>query len=287
MITVEDAAGSRARYYVERSVYAHAPVGILARFPRGRIITGSRVPIELDMTRRARNSEPTKYYWFSPSGLRLTEGNQGSFAFGPDDTAKVILNVEIPTPCRPGVFPFTLKFLSGEREAGTIQASLFKPYQWTFLGAFAGGNLDKKFPPENGVALLNAYDAGKRKIQWLPVPRSACGPRGDVSMQRLVEAPGVSYLYTVVAVAYETDIQARLVSTAPAALFVNGRRVLANTSAAGDSTAATVHLHADKNHILIKIVGSATTSRSCSMATKNSSRARKRPRKRRARPVAW
>ena len=257
MVTLEDAAGNRGRTYVERSVYAHPPIGILARFPRGRIMSGPRVPIELDMTRRARNSQPTKYYWFSPSGLRLTEGNQGTFVFGPDDTTAVTLNVEIPSPCRPGVFPFTLKFMSGEREAGSIQASLFKPYQWAYLGPFAGGNLDKKFAPENGVALLTAHDAGKRKIQWQPVPTSATGPRGDVSMRRLIDGPGVSYLYTVVAVAYETDISARLVSNCPAALFVNGRRVLANTSAMGDSASGTVHLDADKNQILVKIVGDA------------------------------
>jgi hypothetical protein len=68
----------------------------------------------------------------------------------------------------------------------------------------------------------------------------------------------VSYLYTVVAVAFETDIGARLVSNCPAALFVNGRRVLANTAAAGDSTLGSVHLHADKNHILLKVVGDSS-----------------------------
>jgi hypothetical protein len=222
MLTVEDAAGNRGRIYVERSVYAHAPVGIRARFPKGTIIAGTTVPIELDMTRRARNSLATKYYWFSPGGLRLAEGNQGTFSFGPDDSAAVKLNVEIPTPCRPGVFPFTLKFFSGDREAGTIQASLFKPYQWAFVGAFAGKDLGKKFPPENGVALVNAYDAGRKKIQWEPVPASACGPNGDVVLTKLVDEPGVSYLYTVVAVAFETDIGARLVSNCPAALVVNG-----------------------------------------------------------------
>lgn len=258
MLTVEDTAGHRGRTYVERSVYAHPPVGIRARFPHGRIIAGTQVPIELDMTRRARNSLATKYYWFSPSGLRLAEGNQGTFTFGPDDTAAVTLNVEIPSPCRPGIFPFTLKFLSGDREAGTIQASLFKPYQWAFLGAFAGGNLDKKFPPENGVALANAYDAGRRKIQWLPVPAGACGPHGEVVLRNLVDEPGVSYLYTVVAVAFETDIGARLASNCPAALYVNGRRVLANTPASGDSTSGSVHLHADKNQILLKVVGDST-----------------------------
>ncbi len=258
MLTMEDAAGGRARYYVERSVYAHAPIGILARFPRGRVMTGPRLPIELDMTRRARNSQATRYYWFSPSGLKLTEGNQGTFAFGPDDSAAVTLNVEIPSPCRPGVFPFTLKFISGDREAGTINASLFKPYQWAFLGPFAGGTLDKRFPPEGAVVLLNAYNAGKRKIQWIPVPTSACGPRGEVVLKKVIEDKGVSYLYTVVGMAYETDIEARLVSTCPAALFVNGRRALANTAAAGDSTSGVVHLHADKNHILIKVVGDNT-----------------------------
>ncbi len=258
MTTFEDAAGNRARYYVERSVYAHAPVGILARFPKGRVMSGPRVPIELDMTRRGRNAESTRYYWFSPAGLRLTEGNQGTLSFGPDDSTAVTLNVEIPSPCRPGVFPFTLKFITGEREAGTIQASLYKPYQWAFLGPFAGGNLDKKFAPENGVALLNQYDAGKRKIQWTPVPTSATGPRGEVLMRRLIDEPGVSYLYTVVAVEFETDISARLVSNCPAALYVNGKRVLANTTAVGDSAAGTVHLHGDKNHILVKMVGDAS-----------------------------
>ncbi len=255
MLTLEDAVGNRGRYYVERSAYAHTPVGIVARFPRGRLISGPRIPIELDMTSRARNSEPTRYYWFSPSGLRLAEGNQGSFTVGPEDTSAVKVHVEIPTPCRPGVFPFTLKFMTGEREAGTIHASLFKPYQWAYLGPFPGGNLDKKFPPENGVALLSSYDGGKRKIQWMPAPPSACGPRGEVAMRKLVDGPGVSYLYTVVAVANETDIEARLVSTCPAALFVNGRRALANTTAGGDSASGVVHLLADKNHILIKVAG--------------------------------
>ena len=258
MLTVEDAAGKRGRTYVERSVYAHAPVGIRARFPRGTIISGNTVPIEIDMTRRARNSPATKYYWYSPGGLRLVEGNQGSFGFGPDDSTAVKLNVEIPTPCRPGVFPFTLKFLSGDREAGTIQASLFKPYQWAFLGPFAGNDLGKKYPPENSVVVVNSYDAGRRKIQWEPVPGSACGPNGDVSLRKLLDGPGVSYLYTVVAVASETDIGVRLVSNRPAALFVNGRRVLANTPATGDSTSGSVTLHADKNHILVKIVGDSS-----------------------------
>lgn len=258
MLTLEDPAGKRGRTYVERSVYAHAPVGIRARFPRGTVIAGATVPIELDMTRRARNSLATKYYWFSPGGLRLVEGNQGTFTFGPEDSAAVKLNVEIPTPCRPGVFPFTLKFYSGDREAGTIQASLFKPYQWAFLGPFGGDDLGKKYPPENGVTLVNAYDAGRRKIQWMPVPANACGPSGDVVLRRLIDEAGVSYLYTVVAVAFETDIGARLVSNCPAALFVNGRRVLANTAAAGDSTNGSVHLHADKNHILLKIVGDSS-----------------------------
>jgi hypothetical protein len=255
MLTVEDAAGKRGRLYVERSVYAHAPVGIRARFPRGTIIAGNTVPIEIDMTRRARNSSATKYYWFSPGGLRLVEGNQGTLTFGAEDSTAVKLNVEIPTPCRPGVFPFTLKFLSGDREAGTIQASLFKPYQWTFLGPFAGNDLGKKYPPENSVVLATRYDAGRRKIHWVPVPAGACGPNGDVVLRKLVDGPGVSYLYTVVAVAFETDIGVRLVSNCPAALYVNGRRVLANTTAAGDSTQGNVHLNADKNHILVKVVG--------------------------------
>jgi hypothetical protein len=239
-------------------VFAHPPVGIRARFPKGRIIASDRVPIELDMARRARSSPPTRYYWFSPSGLRVAEGNQGAFVFGSADSATATIHVEIPSPCRPGLFPFTLKFLAGDREAGTIQAALFKPYQWAFVGPFAGGNLERKLAPENGVAVLKSFDAGKRKVGWKPVPTSACGPRGEIVLRNLMDEAGVGYLYTVVAMQNETDIGVRLVSNCPAALYINGKKVVANTGEAGDSSSANVHLQSDKNHILLKVVGDAT-----------------------------
>jgi hypothetical protein len=89
------------------------------------------------------------------------------------------------------------------------------------------------------------------------VPASACDPRGGLSLRALASDRGVQYLYTIVACAYETDLQARLWSNAPAALYVNGRPALAVTSAKGDSAKANIHLDPDKNHILIKVIGDA------------------------------
>jgi len=259
MITLENTDGGRARYYSERSVFVQPPVSVVARFPRGRIITGKSVPIEVSLARNSRASENTQYFWFSPSGLRLAQGNQGYIPFSASDTMRTTLNVEVPTPCRPGVFPFTLKFFSSERDAGTISASLFKPYQWTALGPFpAKGGLNGKLPPESGIGLLQSYAGTDGMLKWKPVPASACGPGGEVSVNSIIKGSGVSFLYTVVACEYETDIEARLVANCPATLIINGRRSL-TVGTSSDTSSAVVHLDADRNHILLKFVGDATS----------------------------
>jgi hypothetical protein len=259
MITLEDAGGGRARYYCERSVFVQPPVSVVARFPRGRIIEGRTVPIAVTLARNSRSSGSTQYFWFSPSGLRVAEGNQGFIPFAADDSARATLNVEVPTPCRPGVFPFTLKFASGERDAGTIASSLFKPYQWTALGPFpAKGGLNGKLPPESGIGLLQSYAGAEGMLTWKPVPAAVCGPGGEVNVHQIIRGGGVSYLYTVVACEYETDIEARLTATCPAALYINGRKSL-TVGAVSDSASGLVHLDADRNHILIKFVGDASS----------------------------
>ncbi|HEU4364019.1 MAG TPA: isoamylase early set domain-containing protein [Candidatus Krumholzibacteria bacterium] len=257
MIAVEDGGGGRGRYFAERSVFVRPPIAVTAKFPRGRIIQGKSVPIELSLARSSRTPPSAQYFWFSPSGLRLVEGNQGSIHFPATDAATATLNVEVPSPCRPGVFPFTLKFFSSDRDAGTISATLFKPYQWTALGPFpAKSGLGGKLPPESGVGLLQSYAGAEGMITWKPVPASACGPGGEVNVHRVIAGSGVSYLYTVVASAFETDIEARLVANCSATLIVNGRRAL-SVGASSDSASGMVHLDPDRNHILVKFVGDA------------------------------
>jgi len=258
-VVLEDTSGTRVRCHVDQSVFVQAPVGITARFPAGRTVRGKELPIELDLRRNSRGSVPTRYYWYSPAGLKLREGNSGEIAFGAADTTGARLNVEIPSPCRPGVFPFTLKFMSGDRDAGSITASLFKPYQWTYAGPFpAKGKLDKAFPPEQGVNLLQSYDGVRGKVSWRAVPEAATGPHGELRLEGLASEPGAHYLYTVVACAYETDIATRFSSNVPVAIFVNGRQVASSTGAPGDSVTANVHLDPDRNHILVKIIGDAS-----------------------------
>lgn len=258
MTTVEDAGGGRGRYFAERSVFVQPPVAIAARFPKGRIIEGRTVPIQISLARAGRIPS-AQYHWFSPSGLRLIEGNQGTIHFPAADSATATLNVEVPSPCRPGVFPFTLKFVSGNRDAGTISSSLFKPYQWAALGPFpAKTGLTGKLPPESGVGLLQSYAGAEGMLTWKPVPNGACGPGGEVRMNHVVNGAGVSYLYTVVASAFETDIEARLVANCPAVLIINGRRVL-SLGASSDSATGVVHLDPDRNHVLVKFVGDASS----------------------------
>ncbi len=252
----ESAPGVASRYHVARSVYLGPPVAVAARFPEGRTMSASTVPVQVVVRRNATRANVTKYFWFSPSGLRVTEGNTGLIRFGESDSAVVTLHVEVPAPCRPGVFPFTLKFFTGDRDAGTVTSSLFKPYQWTFVGPFAAdGGLDVQHAPERGVNLLQSYPGPNGAAMWRPVPESACDPRGGISLKSLADDRGVQYLYTIVACAYETDVEARLFANAPAALYVNGRNVLAITSARGDSAAAHVRLDPDRNHILVKVIG--------------------------------
>jgi len=251
---LESASGVQSRVHFDRSVYLSPPVMASARFPQGRTMSASTVPVQLVLKRYAESSAPAKYFWFSPAGLRLTEGNSGVIRFGPADTTVVTLHIEVPSPCRPGVFPFTLKFYAGDRDAGTIASSLFKPYQWTFVGPFPDGGLDKAHPPEQGVSLLQSYPGPNGAARWRSVPESACDPRGGISLRSLASDRGVQYLYTIVACAYETSLKARLSSNAPATLFVNGRRTL-TVGAARDSAVTDIRLAPDKNHILIKVIG--------------------------------
>lgn len=252
----ESADGTQSRVYFDRSLYLNPPVSVTARFPEGRTVRTTTIPLQITVQRHSNTSAETKYYWFSPAGLRLAEGNTGLIHLGVNDSAVVTLHVEIPSPCRPGLFPFTLKFFSGDRDAGTIASSLFKPYQWTYVGPFAAdGGLDRVHPPEQGVNLLQTYPGPNGAARWRVVPESACDPKGGISLSSLATDSGVHYLYTVVACAYETQLQARLTSNTPSVLYVNGRRTLIVTSETGDSATANVQLAPDKNHILIKVIG--------------------------------
>jgi hypothetical protein len=216
----EGADGTQSRVYFDRSVYLTPPVTVTARFPQGRTIRASMIPVQLSIQRNSNLSPDAKYYWFSPAGLRLSEGNQGLIHFGKSDSATVTLHVEIPSPCRPGLFPFTLKVFAGDRDAGTVASSMFKPYQWTYVGPFASdGGLERTLPPEQGVNLLQSYPGPNGSARWRPVPESACDQRGGIALRSLASDRGVQYLYTIIACAYETQLQARLWSNAPAALF--------------------------------------------------------------------
>lgn len=255
ILAVEDASGRRGRLFLNRSVFVNPALGIVARFPNGRTFDTTNVPIQIALRRHGNHAGVARYFWFSPSGLNLVEGNRGEFEFGEADSAVATLHVAIPSPCRPGVFPFTLKFFADDQDVGTIESSLSKPYQWVMVGPFpTGDGLASKLPPETGVGLLQTYAGTRGTIGWRPVPADACGPKDEITLGNLLPESGVAYLYTVVACAYETDIEAHLSANCPVALFVDGRRVMSLASGT-DTAPRTIHLNATRNDILVKVVG--------------------------------
>ena len=129
------------------SIYVDEPVTITAAFPRGRALTGSVLPIKLTIVKRLPQAITFEYNWYSPSGLRLREGTAARMMVPQEqDTLVAELNVVVPELCRPGTFPVRLKFKANGRTVGVINSTLFKPYQWIFLGPLGVGPGNKGRP---------------------------------------------------------------------------------------------------------------------------------------------
>jgi hypothetical protein len=258
-LSLNDAAGRRIRYNALRTVYLERPIAIIARFPEGQILKGLSLPIELQFVKKVKTQALLQGGWYSSSGLQLKEGKQFEFTMpATQDTALVKFHVLVPSPCRPGSFPFKMKFYGDGKDLGTIASSFFKPYQWLFIGPFEAADraMDVPYPPEKAVDLRKAYAGIGRRIAWQVLPEHANENFGEVHMGGSLTSAGVGYLYTVIDASIEKQCPVYLAANVPATLFVNDVRVLDYKPGTDRVAASTpISVRRGMNNILIKLVG--------------------------------
>ena len=258
-LVIEDVDGRRARFNATNSIYVDEPVTILAAFPKGRTLVGSTLPIELTILKRLPQAITFQYTWYSPSGLRPIEGTAAQMIVPAEaDTVVAQLGVVIPEQCRPGTFPVRLKFKANGRDVGVINSTLYKPFQWIFVGPLAVGDrpMAKRYAPELSVDLLADYTGVGERTAWRLLGESAVTMSGAISLKDEMVKPGIGYLYTVISSDSPTETPALLSTNVPSALFINGKRVLEGQRASGkDPAYARVKLSQGLNEVLIKVHG--------------------------------
>jgi hypothetical protein len=264
-LSFTDGHGQRIRYNAIRTIFLEHPIEVTAGFPEGQILQGGlSLPIDIRFIKRTNAQISLTGGWFSPSGLQLKEGNRFQIAMAPiQDTVVVRMNVLVPTPCRPGSFPFKLKFYGNGKDLGIISSSFFKPYQWLFLGPFEASEnaISTPYRPEKGVDLSKGYNGIGKRIAWRVMPESANLSYGEVHMWGSLNPPGVGYLYTVIESSIEKpQCPVYLASDAPAALFLNDERIL-DVKPGPDRvpTQTNVKIRRGMNNFLIKVVGNRST----------------------------
>jgi hypothetical protein len=263
-LSLYDGGGRRIRYNAMRTLYLEHPIDVMAAFPVGQILQGSKLPVEIKFIKRTNDKVTLTGAWFSASGLQLLEGKRFQLMMSPaQDTLTVAVNVLVPSPCRPGSFPFKLKFYGNGKDLGLISSSFFKPYQWLFLGPFEASEtaISTPYPPEKGVDLRRGYDGIGRRIAWRVLPESANLNYGEVSMWGSLNPSGVGYMYTVIeSSAEKTQCPVFLAASSPVALFLNGERVLDYKPGPERVPARrNVRLMRGMNNFLVKVVGDRNT----------------------------
>jgi hypothetical protein len=251
--------GDRLRYNAFRTLYLEQPLQAAAGFPGGQILQGLSMPIHVQVVKKTGARANIECGWYSAAGLQLKEGKRFGISMDAEqDTAHVVINVMVPSPCRPGSFPFKLKFFNEGKDLGTINSSFFKPYQWLFLGPFEASELalSTPYPPEKAVDLRKGYGGIGRRIMWQVLPEASNANYGEVHLRGAMNPSGVGYLYTVVESSHEKESPLFFAANKPAAVFFNGERVL-NYQPGPDRMAVskTIKVRDGMNNILIKIIG--------------------------------
>lgn len=263
-LTLTDGTGRRVNFNAIRSIYLEHPIDITASFPEGQILQGLSVPIDICLIKRTGARINIDGGWFSSAGLQLKEGKRFGITMDPaQDTLRVRFNVLVPSPCRPGSFAFKLKFYGNGKDLGLIASNFFKPYQWLFLGPFPASDnaISTPYPPESSVDLGRGYAGIGKRIAWRVLPETANLDYGDVHLWGSLKPAGVGYLYTVLESSLEKlQCPAYLASDSPAALFINGERVLDFRPGPDRIPATTkIRIRRGMNNIMIKVAGDQTS----------------------------
>jgi hypothetical protein len=263
-LSFTDGTGQRIRYNAIRTIFLEHAVDVTAMFPQGQILQGLSLPIDIRFIKRTNAQVSLTGGWFSPSGLQLKEGNRFQLSMAPvQDTVVVRMNVLVPSPCRPGSFPFKMKFLGDGKDLGVISSSFFKPYQWLFLGPFEASEnaIATPYPPEKSIDLQRGYAGIGKRIAWRVLPESANLGYGEVHMWGSLHPAGVGYMYTVIESSLEKpQCPVYIASSGPATLFLNGERIL-DFQPGPDRVPAQkeVKIRRGMNNFLIKVVGNRST----------------------------
>ncbi|MDH3215106.1 MAG: glycogen-binding domain-containing protein [Candidatus Krumholzibacteria bacterium] len=252
------ADGRRLLFHFDRGGYVTNPITYTVNFPNGTILTDGSVPVVIEIAKNVDKSYVVNAEWYSPAGLNLHEGPSFEL-FLPEDqsSGSIRANVLVPTPCRPGAFPFLIKVFGNGIDWGTYAASMFRHYQWVYVGPFPTKNnaMDRPYPPEHGVNLRARYPGVIRPISWMTLPNSVYGANGEIDLTSLVPHESVSYLHTVIRTALEKQTTMSILSRSPAAVFINGQEVLRlQGPTLGALQQTTVTLTSGMNNILIKLL---------------------------------
>ncbi|MEJ2721600.1 MAG: isoamylase early set domain-containing protein [bacterium] len=248
----------RHRFYFRRGVYLTDPLTFSVAFPHGNVLSGGSVPIRIQVDKHTPEGAVIHAQWYSPAGLRPMEGRAVE-AWMPENLQQTSMdmNILVPTPCRPGAFPFVLKVFANGVDVGTVESSFFKHYQWLFVGPFAAKRsaLDSPYPPEGHVNLLATYDGVGTQISWRPLPAAAYADHGNLSLGALLPKGSVGFLATVIHCGSERTVTTVFRSRTPAVLYINGDEIIRVRGGTNPSdTRAGVVLNEGMNNVLIKIL---------------------------------
>jgi hypothetical protein len=255
-VDVALADGRRLQYHFHHGVFISPPVTFEVVFPRGDTALGGSLPVALQIDKHVEKSVRVNTEWFSPSGLRLKEGKSLEVTIPQDEKRiEVPLTILLPANARPGAFPFVFKLFESAQERGTIRSSLFKHYNWLFLGPLPdNGGLTGEHPPERGINLLATYPGLDGNINWATLPQRMYEVSGRVNMAEALPTHSVGYLYTAIKSEWELQTSVTLASQSPAMLLVNGDPILAvGPDEVGTFKNSNIVLQPGLNNILIKV----------------------------------
>ncbi len=248
--------GQRFRYHFRRGTYITKPVSFTVRFPRGTTLSGGSVPVELHVKKHLSAPSIIHAEWFSPAGLIPIEGRSLETRM-PEHTNELTatMNILVPTPCRPGSFPFILKIFANGEDMGTVSSRFFKHYQWLFVGPFAERLelLDAHYPPDSRINLFDTYNGARQRVYWRSLPVSSYGDDGQIVLDTLLPDGSVGFLYTVIESATARKTTVLFESNSPAILYINGDPLVrVDPSESSSTERITVSLKNGMNNVLIK-----------------------------------
>ncbi len=256
------ADGKRLRYYFSHGLYVTQPVTYSIVFPQGRTMTSGSVPVEIEITKHVDRSYVLDTEWYSPAGLKPREGRVFELTMLDKATMGIVrMNIPVPTSCRPGGFPFVVKIFGNGEDWGKVSGSLFKHYQWVFVGPFPTKEnaMNVVYPPERSINLRERYPGVVSPISWAALPTRAYKDDGQVDLTSLLPRESVGYLHTVIETSLEKQTTVWLSSGLPAVVFINGREVIRiETPSPGVARSAVATLSRGMNNILIKLASGDT-----------------------------